>query len=552
LYAINSNGTLKWNYTTGSAVSITSPAIGSNGTIYIGCDDDNLYAINSNGAKKWIYHTGGAIETSPAIGNDGTIYFGSADDNLYAINPNGTQKWNYTTGGAIYSSPAIGNDGTIYFGSEDNNLYAINSNGTLKWKYITLQKVDSSLSIGSDDTIYVGGYDKNLYAINQDGSLEWTYTTGSIISSPAIGSNGVIYVGSIDKNLYAINPDGTKKWSYLAGSSIISSPAIGSDGTIYFGCNDHKMYALHSDGTQEWNYSTGSAIYSSPAIGNDGTIYFGSDDNNLYAVADITASTSIKGGYYNNPQSVALTTNEPGTIYYKKYIPNFSTVWNTYSNSAISITSSCSIEFFAKDLAGNTSPLYTQTYIIDTVPPTVSVSPTTGLYNTTKTVTLKMSEIGTIYYTLNGATPTTSSSKYTTPLIINKTTILKYLAVDLAGNKSPIYTQTYTIDKIPPKVSTTTPINLKTGVSRTSTIAIKFSENIKSSIYFNNITIKNLTTGKTVTISKSISGTILNIKTTANRTANTWYTVAIPKAAIKDYAGNNLAANYTFKFKTGT
>ncbi len=87
-------------------------------------------------------------------------------------------------------------------------------------------------------------------------------------------------------------------------------------------------------------------------------------------------------------------------------------------------------------------------------------------------------------------------------------------------------------------------------LSRTSIIAIKFSENIKTSIYFNNITIKNLTTGKTVAISKSISGTTIFIKTNP-KAANSWYTVSIPKAAIKDYAGNNLIANYTFKFKTG-
>jgi adhesin HecA-like repeat protein len=103
-----------------------------------------------------------------------------------------------------------------------------------------------------------------------------------------------------------------------------------------------------------------------------------------------------------------------------------------------------------------------------------------------------------------------------------------------------------------PTVTSTTPNNLKTGVSRTSPIYIKFSENIKASTYFNNITIKNLTTGKTVSISKSISGTTLNIKTTSTRTANTWYQVTIPAKAIKDNAGNNLLATYTFKFKTGT
>jgi len=73
-----------------------------------------------------------------------------------------------------------------------------------------------------------------------------------------------------------------------------------------------------------------------------------------------------------------------------------------------------------------------------------------------------MSEPGTIYYTLNGSTPSLTSTPYSGPVTISSTETLKYLAVDLAGNQSPVYTQIYTIDKIPPKVLTTTPTNKKT------------------------------------------------------------------------------------------
>ncbi len=85
------------------------------------------YVGSQNGTKKWEYETGGGIDSSPAIGSDGTIYVGSYDKKLYALNSDGSKKWEYETGsGIILSSPAISSDGTIYVGSHDKKLHAIN------------------------------------------------------------------------------------------------------------------------------------------------------------------------------------------------------------------------------------------------------------------------------------------------------------------------------------------------------------------------------------------------------------------------------------------
>ena len=77
---------------------------------------------------------------------------------------------------------------------------------------------------------------------------------------------------------------------------------------------------------------------------------------------------------------------------------------------------------------------------------------------------------------------------------------------DLNGNPLLIYSTCFTVDSIPPKVSTTTPTNNKTGISRSSTIILKFTENIKASSYYFKINIRNLTTGKYLTLTKTISG----------------------------------------------
>ncbi|WP_048190948.1 chitobiase/beta-hexosaminidase C-terminal domain-containing protein [Methanobacterium sp. SMA-27] len=277
--------------------------------------------------------------------------------------------------------------------------------------------------------------------------------------------------------------------------------------------------------------------------------FFAASNYTKSLIVEQTPTTSLKAGLYNSTKIVTINYSKTEKIYYTLDGSNPSTSSSKYS-TPITITKTTILKYFAVGLEGNKSPTYSQTYTIDKIAPTAKASINGGLYNTTKIVSLSMTENGTIYYTLTGTTPTTASMKYAGPITISSTKILKYLAVDLAGNKSPIYTKTYTIDKIPPKVSSTTPTNLKTGVSRTSTIVIKFSENIKASTYFNNITIKNLTTGKYVTITKSISGNTLYIKMTNTRIAYNWYQVSIPAKAIKDYAGNNLIATYTFKFKT--
>ena len=208
-----------------------------------------IYAMNPDGTVKWTFTTGGAVSSAPAIGTDGTIYAGSADMKLYAVNPDGTEKWAYTTGGAVNTAPAIGADGTIYAGSADGSLYAINPDGTLKWSYATGGSV-ATPAIGPDGTVYAGSASKTINAVNPDGTQKWFYnTTGTHTTAPAIDAAGTVYIASNDRNdryLYAIRSDGTLKWKFLdpASPRFLDTPSIGADGTIYIGSSGTNVYAI--------------------------------------------------------------------------------------------------------------------------------------------------------------------------------------------------------------------------------------------------------------------------------------------------------------------
>jgi len=290
--AIRPDGTEKWSYAGMTALTGGSASIGSDGTIYIGSADRNLHAINPDGSNKWKFLTGGAIAFStPSFANDGTIYIGSEDDKLYAINPNGTQKWAFTkTGFNFRSTASIGSDGTIYMGSDDKNLYAINPDGTEKWAFAAGGIIQSGAAIQADGTIIIGvdrsGSAGAVIAVNPDGTQKWIKTgVGRItVCSPAV-ANGRVYIGMKEGNkLLALNAStGFEIWSFTTGGIVNASPAVDKNGVIYFGSYDDFVYALNPNGTLKYKFKTGSDVWSSPVIGEDGTVYIGSYDFKLYA-----------------------------------------------------------------------------------------------------------------------------------------------------------------------------------------------------------------------------------------------------------------------------
>ncbi len=179
--------------------------------------------------------------------------------------------------------------------------------------------------------------------------------------------------------------------------------------------------------------------------------------NTLTVIPDTvapTANATPAGGLYNSAQNVVLAANEPATIY---YTTNGSdpTTGSTQYTGPIVISANTVLKFFAVDTAGNPSGIYTETYTIDTVAPTVTANPVGGLYNTTQNVVLTANESATIYYTTDGSDPTTSATRltYSGPIAISANTLLKFFAVDTAGNPSGIFTETYTIDTTAPTVT---------------------------------------------------------------------------------------------------
>jgi len=117
---------------------------------------------------------------------------------------------------------------------------------------------------------------------------------------------------------------------------------------------------------------------------------------------------------------------------------------------------------YVKDVPGNQIAeefisVFNTAVAIDHTPPNVVVTPPGGAYHFAQSVELKpyigdytnsdefIDETATIYYTLNDLNVTEDSTVYTTPISIREGTTLRYFAVDGEGNKTPVYTERYSL-----------------------------------------------------------------------------------------------------------
>jgi hypothetical protein len=88
---------------------------------------------------------------------------------------------------------------------------------------------------------------------------------------------------------------------------------------------------------------------------------------------------------------------------------------------------------------------------VPTAAATPTFSPAGGSYTSAQTVTLSSSTSGAaIYYTTNGTTPTTSSTKYSAPITVSATETLKAIAVASGYNNSSVASATFTITTYSP------------------------------------------------------------------------------------------------------
>ena len=165
----------------------------------------------------------------------------------------------------------------------------------------------------------------------------------------------------------------------------------------------------------------------------------------------IVAATPHGKLYNTSPVTVTLATDDPlATIYYSLNgsVPGLlSTVYTV--PIVITAQGKTTLKFVALDSTTTSSGVMTEVYEIDTVAPTSYATPVSGSFFTSQQITLASNDPKSIiHYTINGQIPSLNSPVYTAPFTIkdNKTTTVKFFAIDKAGNQEAFHVETYTIE----------------------------------------------------------------------------------------------------------
>lgn len=242
LYASTSDGALisstgggafRWSAIIegGAATPLLVSADGQ--TLYTGTAAERLDAYGAaNGQRIWSTPLDGGIPGAPALGPDGTVYVGTTEGGLFAVAPDGSLRWQQNLGGWARTTPIVAG-GNLYIGTNAGSVLALGRDGSQQWRADLGQQVQG-LALAGDGSLYASTMDAALHAFSPDGTPRWSANLGGARpTAPVVGPDGTVYLGAEDGRFHAVSPDGQQVHTFEFGDTIFVAPLVSPDGAVY-------------------------------------------------------------------------------------------------------------------------------------------------------------------------------------------------------------------------------------------------------------------------------------------------------------------------------
>jgi Legume lectin domain/Chitobiase/beta-hexosaminidase C-terminal domain len=191
------------------------------------------------------------------------------------------------------------------------------------------------------------------------------------------------------------------------------------------------------------------------------------------SVASVTATPTFTpvAGTYPTTQNVTINDATSGAAIYYTTNGTTPTTASTRFTTPIAVATTQTIQAIAVASGFTQSAVGSATYTITPVTATPTFTPAAGTYTTAQSVAINDATSGAaIYYTTNGTTPTTASTRYTTPIAVATTQTIQAIAVATGFTQSAIGSAAYTIT-LPAATPTIAPATGTYGTAQTVTIS---------------------------------------------------------------------------------
>jgi hypothetical protein len=163
-----------------------------------------------------------------------------------------------------------------------------------------------------------------------------------------------------------------------------------------------------------------------------------------FTLVAVAPTFSPAAGAFNSAQTVAISSATPSVATYYTTNGTTPTTNSTKCTGPIKVSATETLEAVAVASGFSNSAVSAATFTLVTAAPTFS--PAAGAFNSAQTVAISSATPGaTIYYTTNGTTPTTNSTKYTGPIQLSATQPLEAIAVATGYSTSTVNSAKYAI-----------------------------------------------------------------------------------------------------------